>query len=103
MRQAVWDAVDKTRDGGDTKSHSKLRVVYCPRATSPTRSLKEENELLSKLQETVTGLGGEVIVFEKAKGGNNSTFASNQSPLEFVMDTVELFRSANIILGVHGE
>jgi hypothetical protein len=104
MRQAVWDAVDNTRDrGNNNKSLSKLRVVYCPRATSPTRSLKEEKELLSKLQDMVTGLGGEVIVFEKAKGGNNSTFASNNSPLEFVMDTVELFRSATIIVGVHGE
>jgi hypothetical protein len=50
----------------------------------------------------VTGLGGDVILFEKAKG-DNSTFASTKSPLEFVIDAVELFRSADIVVGVHGE
>ncbi|KAL3802132.1 hypothetical protein ACHAWO_004225 [Cyclotella atomus] len=100
MRQAVWDAVDNTRIGNG-KKNSKFRVIYCPRATSPTRSLKDEAELLEKLRETVTGLGGDVILFEKAKG-DNSTFASTKSPLEFVIDAVELFRSADIVVGVHG-
>jgi capsular polysaccharide biosynthesis protein len=95
--------VDEVR-GSDSIANSELRVVFCPRSSSATRSLKEEEELLTSLREKVSGLGGEVIVFEKASKHDNSTsLSSNESPLEFVLDSVELFRSANVVVGVHGK
>jgi hypothetical protein len=103
MRQAVWNAVDEVR-GSDSIANSELRVVFCPRSSSATRSLKEEEELLTSLREKVSELGGELIVFEKASKHDNSTsLSSNKSPLEFVLDSVELFRSANVVVGVHGK
>jgi hypothetical protein len=100
MQQVVWDALDDLRGG--TGNHMKLRVVYCPRASSPTRSLKQESELLARLRETVSAVAGEVIVFEKRAFDTNGT-SKEQSPLEFVMESVELFRSANVVVGVHGK
>eukprot|EP00956_Cyclotella_meneghiniana_P016046 scaffold25098_cov64-Cyclotella_meneghiniana.AAC.9 len=96
MRQAVWSAVDGLRGELD-KEDTKVKVVYCPRTSSATRTLRDEVILLSKLNEIVSELGAEVAVFEKA----NSTL-SHQSTLESVMESVELFRSASVIVGVHG-
>ena len=100
MRQAVWDAVDSYKSGYDgmTHSDSKLTVVYCPRSTSATRSLKEEEELSSHLYRVVSEHGGEVVIFEK----KSNEESSNSSPLDFVIDSVELFRLANVVVGVHG-
>ena len=97
MRQAVWDAVDSFKNEHETMPNSNLTVVYCPRSSSATRSLKEEDKLVVQLKRVVSELGGEVIIFEKS-----SDDQSDQSPLDFVIDSVELFRSANVIVGVHG-
>lgn len=96
MRQAVWNAIDDLR-GELNKEDAVVRVVYCPRTFSATRTLKDEEILLPKLRDVASGFGAEVVVFEKT----NST-SSHQSSLEFVMQSAELFRSANVVVGVHG-
>ena len=101
MRQAVWDAVNDLRVETD---QAKLRVVFCSRSSSATRKLKDEEELLTRLRDSVGVMGGEVIVFEKASKTSNSTSHTiEESSLNFVMDSVHLFQSSHVIVGVHGE
>ncbi|KAL7483199.1 hypothetical protein ACHAW6_008843 [Cyclotella cf. meneghiniana] len=101
MQQYVWNAVDDFR-GRRNRDGVKLRVVYCSRSSSAARSLKQENELFALINEAVSVLDGEVEVirFEKQVKETNST--SSSSPLDFIIDSVELFRSATVVVGVHG-
>eukprot|EP00804_Cyclotella_cryptica_P025085 CCRYP_016555-RB/>CCRYP_016555-RB protein AED:0.25 eAED:0.25 QI:37/1/1/1/0.66/0.5/4/725/769 len=99
MQQAVWNAVSDLRPKGK-RDGAKLRVVFCSRSSSATRSLKQENELFVLINEAVSALDGEVIRFEKERIKTEST--SSSSPLDFITDSVELFRSAAVVVGVHG-
>mmetsp|Transcript_12482 Transcript_12482/g.23775 ORF Transcript_12482/g.23775 Transcript_12482/m.23775 type:complete len:780 (-) Transcript_12482:235-2574(-) len=99
MRRAVWNAVNALR-GVDETINRKLKVVYCSRSTSPTRSLMEEEELLLRIKDEIReeGLHAEVILFEKKTDENGKS----RFPLEFIMDTIRLFQSADVVVGVHG-
>ena len=92
MQLAVWDAA------GIVNESSKLKIVYCSRSSSSTRKLKDEKKLLSRLADVASTMNAELEIFEK-KGTDNSTTVS---PLQFVTDTVKLFASADVVVGVHG-
>jgi len=99
MRRGVWNAVNALR-GVDETINKNLKVVYCSRSTSPTRSLMEEEELLLRIKDGIReeGLHAEVILFEKKTDKNEKS----RFPLEFIMDTIRLFQSADVVVGVHG-
>lgn len=100
MQQAVWKAVEKVK--GKAKRSSKPTIVYCSRSSSPTRKLKEETELLARLEELASTMNAELVMFEKKSTDANSTSSASPTPLEFIAETVELFQSATVVVGVHG-
>jgi capsular polysaccharide biosynthesis protein len=73
-------------------------IVYCSRSSSSTRKLAEEDELVSRLRQIASKEGAELVVFEKQA----VTDATATSPLADVKDTIRLFRSATVVVGVHG-
>jgi len=92
MQRVVLKSVDKP-----TSQLSNM-IVYCSRSSSSTRKLAEEDELVSRLRQIASKEGAELVVFEKQA----VTDATATSPLADVKDTIRLFRSATVVVGVHG-
>ena len=94
----VWKAAGIST-GNSSRNNSNLKIIYCSRSSSPTRDLKDEEELLSRLSVVASASGAEVALFEKKSDRVNHT---SSSPLHFVKETVQMFESASIVVGVHG-
>ena len=98
MRRTVTKAVDESTDGS-LFINNKLKIVYCSRSSSSTRRLKDEEELLTRMKEVASAMNAEVILFEKNIDDNSS---SSTTPLGYIVDTINLFQSASVIVGIHG-
>ena len=92
MQRMVMKTVDSTLPAPPK------RIVYCSRSSSATRRLAEEKELLSRLRRMASDVGAEVVVFEKQA----ATGSAESSPLSSVIDAIQLFHSATVVVGVHG-
>lgn len=75
------------------------RIVYCSRSLSATRRLAEEDELISKLRQIADKEDAELVIFQKEAATDS---AKDSSPLSSVTDAIKLFRSATVVVGVHG-
>mmetsp|Transcript_31019 Transcript_31019/g.61872 ORF Transcript_31019/g.61872 Transcript_31019/m.61872 type:complete len:783 (+) Transcript_31019:49-2397(+) len=103
MQSAVWEASGISASTISRGRSSKLKIVYCSRSSSPTRKLKEENELLSRLEKVASSMNAELSIFEKGNNENaEEDVGADSSPLHFVKSTIELFSSADVVVGVHG-
>ena len=94
--QAMRRVVLKSVDSPPTSDMSK-RIIYCSRSSSSTRKLAEEEELLSRLRAIASKEGAELVVFEKQA----ATDATAPSPLAAVINAIQLFQSATVVVGVH--
>mmetsp|Transcript_5011 Transcript_5011/g.11110 ORF Transcript_5011/g.11110 Transcript_5011/m.11110 type:complete len:195 (-) Transcript_5011:16-600(-) len=103
MQSAVWEVSGISASTISRGRSSKLKIVYCSRSSSPTRKLKEENELLSRLEKVASSMNAELSIFEKGNNENaEEDVGADSSPLHFVKSTIELFSSADVVVGVHG-
>lgn len=96
--RAMQRVVLKSVDSNTSDTVMPKKIVYCSRSSSSTRKLAEEDELLSRLQEVASKEGAQLFVFEKQVATN----ATGPSPLAAVIDAIQVFQSANVVVGVHG-
>ncbi len=103
MQREVWETAGISASTIGKGNSFELKIVYCSRSLSPTRKLKEENELLSRLEKVAFTMNAELIIFEKGNNENpDKDDGAESSPMQFVKNTIELFSSADVVVGVHG-